>query len=201
LLDLQRRKAKAAFVVAGLLVGVSTVVGLVSLTGALTDDINHKLEQYGANILVVPKTENLSLSYGGLSLGGVSFEMEELRQVGLERIAGIRNAGNVAKAPGAPEGGEGPVLTLAVPSMTCGSCEGRITRVLEKQNWVRAVAVDLRAKVVRVFYEAQSADPKALADAVTAAGYPARYLPPDAPLPAPGKFGGGCGGGCCDNRG
>ncbi|HSH69421.1 MAG TPA: ABC transporter permease, partial [Deferrisomatales bacterium] len=96
LLNLRRRKAKAAFVVAGLLVGVSTVVGLVSLTGALTDDINHKLEQYGANILIVPKTENLSLSYGGLSLGGVSFEMEELRQADLEKIHTIRNAGNVA---------------------------------------------------------------------------------------------------------
>ncbi len=96
LLNLRRRKAKAAFVVAGLLVGVSTVVGLVSLTGALTDDINHKLEQYGANILIVPKTEDLSLSYGGLSLGGVSFEMEELRQADLEKIATIRNAGNVA---------------------------------------------------------------------------------------------------------
>lgn len=96
LLNLRRRKAKAAFVVAGLLVGVSTVVGLVSLTGALTDDINHKLEQYGANILIVPKTDNLALSYGGLSLGGVSFEMEELRQADLAKIATIRNAGNVA---------------------------------------------------------------------------------------------------------
>jgi putative ABC transport system permease protein len=96
LLNLRRRKAKAAFVLAGLLVGVSTVVGLLTLTRALTDDINHKLEQYGANILVVPKTENLSLNYGGLSLGGVSFDVGELRQADLEKIATIRNAGNVA---------------------------------------------------------------------------------------------------------
>ena len=96
LLNLRRRKAKAAFVLAGLLVGVSTVVGLVTLTEALTDDINHKLEQYGANILVVPKTENLSLNYGGLSLGGVSFDVEEIRQEDLAKISTIRNAGNVA---------------------------------------------------------------------------------------------------------
>jgi len=96
LLNLRRRKAKAAFVLAGLLVGVSTVVGLVTLTGALTDDVNHKLEQYGANILVVPKTENLSLNYGGLSLGGVSFDVEEIRESDLKKIATIRNAGNVA---------------------------------------------------------------------------------------------------------
>ncbi len=95
-LNLRRRKAKAAFVLAGLLVGVATVVGLLTLAEALTEDINHKLEQYGANILVVPKTENLSLSYGGLSLGGVSFEMEELREADLKRIGSIPNAGNVA---------------------------------------------------------------------------------------------------------
>jgi putative ABC transport system permease protein len=74
--NLLRRKGKAAFVLAGLVIGVSTVVGIISYIEAMTSDINHKLEKFGANILVVPKTENLALSYGGLSLGGVSFEME-----------------------------------------------------------------------------------------------------------------------------
>jgi putative ABC transport system permease protein len=94
--SLKRRKAKAAFVLAGLLIGVSTIVALVSLVDATNTDIQHKLEKYGANILVVPKTENLSLTYGGLSLGGVSFEMQEIRQEELEKIGGIKNAANVA---------------------------------------------------------------------------------------------------------
>ncbi|MBI5443560.1 MAG: ABC transporter permease, partial [Deltaproteobacteria bacterium] len=105
-LNLRRRKAKAAFVLAGLLIGVSTVVGLISLVGAITQDINHKLEQYGANILIVPKTENLSLTYGGLSLGGVSFEMQELRQDDLKKVETIQNAGNIAAL--------GPVVLGAV---------------------------------------------------------------------------------------
>jgi copper chaperone CopZ len=88
------------------------------------------------------------------------------------------------------------LLTLAVPSITCGSCEGRITRALEGRAGVRGVQVDLRARVVRVAYDPALADPKALAEAVTAAGYPARYLAPGAPLPAPARGGGGC----CDNR-
>ena len=94
--NLLRRKAKAAFVLAGLVVGVATVVAIISFVNAMTRDINHKLEEYGANILVVPKTENLTLSYGGLSLGGVSFEMEEIRQAELTRIKDIKNAANVA---------------------------------------------------------------------------------------------------------
>jgi putative ABC transport system permease protein len=94
--NLLRRKAKALFVLAGLVIGVSTVVALVSFVGAMTHNINHKLEKYGANILVVPKTENLSLSYGGLSLGGVSFEMKEIKEEDLARVGSIKNAANVA---------------------------------------------------------------------------------------------------------
>jgi putative ABC transport system permease protein len=94
--NLLRRKAKAAFVLAGLVIGVSTVVGIISFVEAMTNDINHKLEKYGANILIVPKTENLTLTYGGLSLGGVSFEMAEIRESELLRVDSIKNAQNIA---------------------------------------------------------------------------------------------------------
>ena len=94
--NLLRRKGKASFVLAGLVIGVSTVVGIISFVEATTNDINHKLEKYGANILIVPRTENLTLSYGGLSLGGVSFEMEEIRQEELARVNAIKNARNIA---------------------------------------------------------------------------------------------------------
>ncbi len=94
--NLLRRKGKAFFVLAGLVIGVSTVVGIISFVEATTSDINHKLEKYGANILIVPKTENLTLTYGGLSLGGVSFEMQEIRQEELARVNSIKNARNIA---------------------------------------------------------------------------------------------------------
>jgi putative ABC transport system permease protein len=94
--NLIRRKGKASFVLAGLVIGVSTVVGIISFVEAMTSDINHKLEKYGANILIVPRTENLTLTYGGLSLGGVSFEMEEIRQEELTQVNAIKNARNIA---------------------------------------------------------------------------------------------------------
>lgn len=64
-MNLRCRKAKAAFVLAGLLIGVATMVPLAELTEALTHEINHKLEKYGANILVVPRSDQLALPYGG----------------------------------------------------------------------------------------------------------------------------------------
>jgi putative ABC transport system permease protein len=94
--NLMRRKGKAAFVLAGIVLGVSTVIGIISYVEAMTTDINHKLEKYGANILIVPKTENLNLTYGGLALGGVSFEMEEIREKDLEQVSSIKNSKNIA---------------------------------------------------------------------------------------------------------
>jgi putative ABC transport system permease protein len=94
--NLMRRKAKAAFILAGLVIAVATVVGIITFVQATRHDIAHKLEQYGANLLIVPRTENLSLSYGGLSLGGVSFDLEEIRESELARLATIPNHKNIA---------------------------------------------------------------------------------------------------------
>jgi putative ABC transport system permease protein len=94
--NLLRRKSKAAFILAGLVIGVATVVGVISFADTMTRDINHKLEKYGANILIVPRTNNLALTYGGMTLGGVSFEMEPIRHSQLAKIATIKNAANLA---------------------------------------------------------------------------------------------------------
>ncbi len=94
--NLLRRKGKAAFILAGLVIGVGTAAGILTYVNAVSHDILHKLEQYGANILIVPRTESLSLSYGGLALGGVSFELEEIRESELAGLASIPNARNIA---------------------------------------------------------------------------------------------------------
>ena len=94
--NLLRRKGKTAFVLAGLVIGVATVVAMISYVNATTAEINEKLEKYGANILIVPRTDDLMLSYGGLTLGGLAFEMQEIQQSELEKIQSIKNAANVA---------------------------------------------------------------------------------------------------------
>ena len=94
--NLLRRKGKAAFILAGLVIGIATVVAVITYVETTTADINHKLEKYGANILVTPKTDQLSLSYGGLSLGTVAFEMAEIRQADLAALQTIKNARNIA---------------------------------------------------------------------------------------------------------
>jgi putative ABC transport system permease protein len=104
--NLLRRKGKAALILCGLALGVGTVISVVTFAEAVTGDINHKLEKYGANILIVPRTESLALSYGGVNLGGVSFEMQDLYEADLARVHQIKNARNIAAM--------GPVVLGAV---------------------------------------------------------------------------------------
>ncbi len=94
--NLRRRKGRMAFLLAGLLIGVATVVTLFSLTTSLTLDAEHKLDSYGANIVITPKRDDLSLSYGGITLAGVNVTQNELRMADLQRIGDIENFNNVA---------------------------------------------------------------------------------------------------------
>lgn len=94
--NLRRRKGRAAFLVAGLLVGIATVVALLTLSQALTVQAQNNLETYGANIIVAPRTDGLSLSYGGVTVAGVSVGAQDIRQSDLARIATIANRRNIA---------------------------------------------------------------------------------------------------------
>ena len=94
--NLRRRKSRAAFLVAGLLVGIGTVVALLTLSRALTEQAQNNLETYGANILVAPRSDGLSLSYGGVSVADVAVGSRDIRQADLARLDGIPNRRNLA---------------------------------------------------------------------------------------------------------
>ena len=69
--NLKRRRGKVLFLVLGLLIGIATIVTLLSITESMTRDIEDRLDQFGANIVMTPRSDNLSLSYGGIAVGGI----------------------------------------------------------------------------------------------------------------------------------
>ncbi len=81
---------------AGLLIGIGTVVTLLTLSAALRVQAQNNLEMYGANIIVSPRSDGLALSYGGVSVGGVSVGRRSIAQADLARIRTIRNRRNIA---------------------------------------------------------------------------------------------------------
>jgi putative ABC transport system permease protein len=94
--NLKRRKAKMAFLTIGLSVGIATIVTLVTLTRSMSSDIEHKMDEFGANILITPQSNGLSMNYGGISLGGVTFDQREIQERDLDTIATIKNSKNIA---------------------------------------------------------------------------------------------------------
>ena len=94
--NLKRRKAKMAFLTIGLMVGIATIVTLVTLTRSMSSDIERQMDEFGANILVTPRSNGLSMNYGGISLGGVAFDQREIREEDLVKIKTITNHKNIS---------------------------------------------------------------------------------------------------------
>lgn len=87
--NLKRRKGKAAFLVIGISIGIATVVALLTLSSVIKDEIGTQLDQYGANIIVVPQSNSLSLDYGGISVSGVSLGVSRLKNEDARRVLDI----------------------------------------------------------------------------------------------------------------
>lgn len=94
--NLKRRKAKMAFLTIGLMVGIATIVTLVTLTRSMSSDIERKMDEFGANILITPQSNGLAMNYGGISLGGVTFDQREILEEDLARIKTITNHQNIS---------------------------------------------------------------------------------------------------------
>ncbi len=94
--NLKRRKAKVFFLILGLTIGITTVVTLISVTRTMNQDIANKLDEFGANILIIPRSDDLALSYGGMSIGGVAVDAQVLRDSDLPKIRQIEVQESIA---------------------------------------------------------------------------------------------------------
>jgi putative ABC transport system permease protein len=94
--NLLRRKGKVFFLTLGLTIGITTVVTLLTITRMMNEDISNKLDALGANIIILPQSDDLSLSYGGMSLGGVAFDTQTLKDADVPKIRQIEVRENVS---------------------------------------------------------------------------------------------------------
>jgi putative ABC transport system permease protein len=93
---LRRRVGRMILLIASLAIGVATVVALVSITQSLQMSIGHRMDTFGANIVIVPKASDLALSYGGITIGSASYDVGEMVLSDLEAVGTIENARNVS---------------------------------------------------------------------------------------------------------
>ena len=116
--NLRRRKSRAALLVAGIAIGIATAVALLTLSRSISEEIGLQLDQFGANIVVVPKSDQLALDYGGVAVAAASFDVGELNDEDARRIREIPYANRLAvvapKLLGAAEVGGRKVVVAGV---------------------------------------------------------------------------------------
>ncbi len=94
--NLKRRLGKSVMLVAGLSIGVAMVVAMTGITQEMQGDLERKLDEFGANILIVPRSESLSMSYGGVDVTDTSIGTEQLHQSDVAKITNIENKENIS---------------------------------------------------------------------------------------------------------
>lgn len=87
---------KTALLMLSLIVAVTTVISLYTISSAMKRDFADKVDEYGTNVVIVPKSENLSLSYAGVTIGGVQYDDKNLHESDIEKLKTIKNNQNLA---------------------------------------------------------------------------------------------------------
>lgn len=97
--NLRRRKGKAALVVLGLAVAVAAFVLVLSLVLSLRATMDDNLSKYGSNLVVIPASTQLSLTYGGVSVAGAgNGEVPYLDEAALEQVRSVPSAAEITAA-------------------------------------------------------------------------------------------------------
>jgi putative ABC transport system permease protein len=94
--SLRRRKSRTAFLIIGLLLAVASFVTLYVVSENVNKSVAENLDEFGANMLITPKSDGLDLNYGGISVTGLTFENNKLNQEDIEKIKTIKNKDNLS---------------------------------------------------------------------------------------------------------
>lgn len=93
--NLRRRKGKTLFLLLTFMLVVGTITTLNLLSENMKKDLQKSLSQYGANLIITPKSEHLALSYGGLAVSGVDYDVKNLKPESIDKLQHIVLPGDV----------------------------------------------------------------------------------------------------------
>jgi len=94
--SLRRRKGKTFFLIFSLILAISAIASLIQVSYLLSNNLENELDVFGANILITPTDNALSLNYGGINFGDISYEKAGLNSNDLSMIDSIKNRKNLS---------------------------------------------------------------------------------------------------------
>ena len=108
--DIWRRKRRVLYAALGVVIGATTVVGILTIALAGEARIYSQLEKYGPNLTVVPAISNLDIKLGDLSMGTLTVGENYISEEKLPQIRQIAD-GEIRKRLGIEY--EGDIATIA----------------------------------------------------------------------------------------
>lgn len=86
---MKRKKLRTALIISVFSFGILSIVALNNISKVVGTGLEKKLNQFGANIILSPKSEGLNISYGGFNLGNLSYVVKYLSEN--EVVSGVKN--------------------------------------------------------------------------------------------------------------
>src|SRR3990172_3228636 len=93
--NVRRHPARTALLAVMILCVVAIVSTLFFVTRSADGDLANKVDEYGANITVVPQSDQLPLVYGGIRVGGLTYDVKPLSMDEVALIRTIKNSENI----------------------------------------------------------------------------------------------------------
>ena len=87
--NIRRKPSKTLLLLLVFSLGVMSIVALYEVSQVVGHSLEKKLTAFGANIIISPVSEKLSVSYGGLHMGDMLFDVHDLPEE--ETVAAIRS--------------------------------------------------------------------------------------------------------------
>lgn len=95
--NIRRRPSKSLLLLLVFTLGVMSIVALYQVSRVVGVSLEKKLLAYGANVIVSPATETLSVSYGGFHMGDMLFDIQNLpEKETVDAIRGIKMSDRIS---------------------------------------------------------------------------------------------------------
>ena len=87
--NLLRRKARMLLILCGLVAGITAAVALFMIVESMRLSLGDQIDEFGSNVVIVPRAEGLEISYGGTHVSRASIDLAQLTEADLEKIREI----------------------------------------------------------------------------------------------------------------
>ncbi|MGC8768585.1 ABC transporter permease [Calditerrivibrio sp.] len=95
--NIRRKILRSCIILFIFSVGVVSVVSLYKVSKVVSQTLEEKLNKFGANIIINPKSESLTINYGGVNLGNILYDIKYLELPPLiDKIRNIKYKNNIS---------------------------------------------------------------------------------------------------------